>query len=555
MLNKSLRSLIAVLLILVLVNIAASFAYKRFDLTEDRRYSLSNAAKTTVSTIDTPVIVDVLLAGELPSEFERLRVETKLLLEEFAAANENIKYNFIDPLADDAEREKTIRQLQNIGLTPASVTTEESGRVSQEVLFPWAMVNSGRETVKVSLLKNKLGTSTEERINNSVQNLEYGFADAFAKLQIRSKKKIAVLKGNGELDDVFVADFLSSVRDYYNIGAITLDSVPNNPQSVLDQLKGFDLMLVAKPTEMFTDEEKYILDQFMVHGGRSLWLIDQVNMELDSLFNEEGKGMAIARDLNLKDLLFRYGVRINPDLVNDLYFTQIVLASGEATDSQYSPVPWYYNPMVFSADDHPTNRNLEALRLQFASSLDTIQNDYKKTILYKSSPLSKSESTPRLISLDLINNPPDKDSYNDGSMPLAVLVEGSFSSAYTNRVKPLNLEGTSDKGSENKLIVISDGDIIKNQLRKGRPLELGYDKWTNNFYGNKEFLINCVNYLLDDSGLINIRNKQVKIPLLDPEKIENQKSKWQFINIGIPLLVVFLFGWLFNSLRRRKYAV
>ena len=555
MFRKSLRSLIPILLLLVLINIVSSFVYKRFDLTEDRRYTLSKAAINTVSTIESPVIIDVLLAGDLPNEFERLRIETELLLEEFASVNSNIKFNFIDPVADISEREATIRQLQNIGLTPASVTTEDSGKVSQEVLFPWAMVNSGRETVKVSLLKNKLGASTEERINNSVQNLEYGFADAFTKLQIRDKKKIAVLKGNGELEDIYIADFITTIREYYNIGAITLDSVPDNPQSVLDQLKEFDLMLVAKPTEMFTEEEKYILDQYMVGGGRSLWLIDQVNMELDSLFNEEGKGLAIARDLNLKDLMFRYGVRINPDLITDLYFTQIVLATGDASGSQYSPVPWYYNPMVFSADDHPVNRNLEALRFQFASSLDTLTNDYKKTVLYRSSPLSKTESTPRLISLDLINKPPDKDSYNEGLRPLAVLIEGSFKSAYTNRVKPLDLEGSTDLGEAGKMIVISDGDLIKNQLRNGRPLELGYDKWTNNFYGNKEFLVNCVNYLLDDSGLINIRNKQVRIPLLDPEKVENQKSKWQFINIGVPLLLILLFGWLFNMLRRRKYAV
>ena len=554
MLKRFIASIIPVLLALIIVNIISANLFVRFDLTEERRYSLSDEAIATVSNMESPVIIDVLLAGDLPSEFARLRIETELLLEEFAAANDNIKFNFIDPIGDDAQREATIRQLQNIGLTPASVTTEDSGRVSQELLFPWAMVNSGRETVKVSLLKNKLGASTEERINNSVQNLEYGFADAFAKLQIKEKKKIAVLKGNGELDDVYIADFLTSIRDYYNIGAITLDSVTDNPQSVLDQLKQFDLMLVAKPTQSFSDEEKYILDQFMVQGGRSLWLIDQVNMELDSLFNEEGKALALSRDLNLKDLFFRYGIRIKPDLINDLYFTQIVLATGDAAESQYSPVPWYYHPMVFSADDHPINNKLEALRFQFTSSMDTLENDYKKSILYKSSPLSISEATPRQISLDLINTPPDKNKYTDGGHILAVLVEGSFQSAFRNRVKPLELDGVSDMGINSKLIVVSDGDLIKNQLSGGRPLELGYDKWTNNFYGNKEFLINCVNYLLDDTGLINIRNKQVRIPLLDPEKIENQRTKWQLINIGAPLIIVLIFGWLYNVLRRRKYS-
>lgn len=554
MIRKVLYICLPVILLIGIANAISSFVYKRFDLTEDRRYSLSEAAEQTISKNESPIIVDVLLAGDLPVEFEKLRVETKLILEQFAAINGNIKFDFIDPLEDESQAEVTLAQLQRIGLKPASVTIEENGRVSQELVIPWAMVNQGNRTIKVPLLKNKLGASSEERMNNSVQNLEYAFADAFAKLGLTEKKKIAVLKGNGELDDIYLADLLGSLRDYYNIGAITLDSVAANPQSVFDQLKTFDLIMVAKPTEAFTDKEKYVLDQFVVNGGRSLWLIDQVNMEVDSLLNEEGQGLAIPMELNLDDFFFKFGVRINPDLISDLYFTQIVLATGDASDSQYSPVPWYYHPMVFSDDDHPTNKNLEALRFQFASSIDTLGELYKKTILYSSSPLSKTDGTPRLISLDIIGNPPDKDSFQNGSRPLAVLVEGAFSSTYKNRVKPVELIGAKENGGENKMLVISDGDLAKNQLRQGRPLELGYDKWTNNFYGNKEFLINSINFLLDDKGLINIRNKKVVIPILDPEKIKNQKTKWQFINIGAPVILVLILGWIFNLYRRRKYG-
>ncbi len=554
MIRKVLYIWLPVILLIGIANAISSFVYKRFDLTEDRRYSLSEAAEQTISKNESPIIVDVLLAGDLPVEFEKLRVETKLILEQFAAINGNIKFDFIDPLEDESQAEVTLAQLQRIGLKPASVTIEENGRVSQELVIPWAMVNQGNRTIKVPLLKNKLGASSEERMNNSVQNLEYAFADAFAKLGLTEKKKIAVLKGNGELDDIYLADLLGSLRDYYNIGAITLDSVAANPQSVFDQLKTFDLIMVAKPTEAFTDKEKYVLDQFVVNGGRSLWLIDQVNMEVDSLLNEEGQGLAIPMELNLDDFFFKFGVRINPDLISDLYFTQIVLATGDASDSQYSPVPWYYHPMVFSDDDHPTNKNLEALRFQFASSIDTLGELYKKTILYSSSPLSKTDGTPRLISLDIIGNPPDKDSFQNGSRPLAVLVEGAFSSTYKTRVKPVEMIGAKENGGENKMLVISDGDLAKNQLRQGRPLELGYDKWTNNFYGNKEFLINSINFLLDDKGLINIRNKKVVIPILDPEKIKNQKTKWQFINIGAPVILVLILGWIFNLYRRRKYG-
>ena len=500
------------------------------------------------------MIIDVLLDGDLPAEFLRLRKETVQILEEYAQSNAMLTYSLVNPLEEETATEATIAQLQSLGLTPVNITVEENNRTTQELLFPWALVTYQERTVKVPLLKNKLGATTQERITNSVQNLEYAFADAFTKLGIRDKKRIAVLKGNGELGDQYLADFLTSLRDYYNIGAITLDSVATNPAGTLAQLKEFDLALVAKPTVPFTEEEKYVLDQYMVNGGASLWLLDPVVAEIDSLFNNEGKALAYIRDLQLDDLLFRYGVRINPDLINDMYFTQVVLAAGEGSNTQYNPVPWYYHPMVFSREDHPVNTNIEALRFQFASSLDTISNGYKKTILLQSSPLSKADGVPREINLDMVQVPPVKEAYTNGGLPLAVLIEGAFSSAYKNRVRPLEGLNHQDQGPENKMIVIGDGDLIRNQMRNGRPLELGYDKWTNNFYGNKEFLLNCMNYLLEDTGLINIRTKDISIPLLDPEKISAQKTKWQLVNIGLPVFLTLLFGWIFNSIRKRKYG-
>tara|TARA_R110002050_G_scaffold246651_4_gene384441 strand:+ start:4188 stop:5852 length:1665 start_codon:yes stop_codon:yes gene_type:complete len=553
--KKRLLSITKALALLVLANILASFFYTRLDLTEDGRYTLSQASINSVGAFSAPVIIDILLDGNLPPEFIKLKLETWQLLEEFASKNNNIKFNFVNPLEGASQIDGVITDLQGLGLTPTNVTIEQNGKVSQEIIFPWAMVNYNNSTVKVPLLKNKLGASTEERVNNSVQHLEYAFADAFTKLNIQEKKKIAIIKGNGELGDIFMADYLTSIRDYYNIGAITLDSVATNPEKVLEQLKGFDLALIAKPTETFTDEEKFILDQYITGGGKSLWLIDQVAMELDSLFNETGSAMAMPRNLNLNDFFFKYGVRLNTDLVNDLYFTQIVLATGEGNSSQYNPVPWYYNPMVFSKNDHSINNNLEAVRFQFTGSLDTLAGKYSKQILLSSSPLSKTEGVPKQIQLDVINTPPDKDLYNDGNKILGVLIEGAFQSTFLNRVKPLKLNKILDQGPENRMIVLSDGDLIRNQVRNGRPLELGYDKWTNNFFGNKEFLINCLNYLLDDTGLINIRNKKVSIPFLDEEKINDQKTKWQLINIGLPLCLTLIFGFLINAIRKKKYGV
>ena len=416
---------------LLVINILVSYVNLRFDLTEDSRYTLSEEAVATAEKFNSPVIIDVLLEGNLPAEFTKLKTETVLLLEEFRSENSAIKFDFIDPLEDTENRQQTIAELQQLGLTPANVTIEENGKVSNELVFPWAMVNYNNTTVKVPLLKNKLGSSAEERINNSVQQLEYAFADAFTKLAIKEKKRVAVIKGNGELDDIFLADYLTSIRDYYNIGAITLDSVIGNPQNVLNQLNNFDLALIAKPIEPFSDEEKYVLDQFIVGGGKSIWLIDQVAMELDSLFNEDGSAMALRRDLNLDDFFFKYGVRINPVLVNDLYNTPIVLATGEADGSQYNPLPWVYHPMVFSKNDHPINTNIEASRLQFSNAIDTLPNQNSKTILLASSPLSKPDGVPKQIGLSMLNAQPERGTYSQkGNLPLAVLIEGEFNSAF-----------------------------------------------------------------------------------------------------------------------------
>ena len=547
------RALLAVAT-LVLLNLLGGMFRLRWDLTEDRRFTLATPSLSAIEALDGPVAVDVLLAGELPPEFVRLQRETQLILEQFGARNPQLSFDFLDPLEDAEAAEDVVASLQQLGIRAASVTVEEGGSVSQELLFPWALVTYGNRTEKVPLLRNQLGANSEERINASVQHLEYAFADTFTKLGVLNKKRIAVLRGNGELGDLYLADYLTALRDYYNIAPFTLDSVASDPAGTLSALKQFDAALIAKPTEAFSEAEKLVLDQYMVSGGRSLWLIDPVVMELDSLLNREGEGVAIGRDLGLGDLMFRYGLRLNPDLVADMYCTQIVLATGAGGDSQYSPVPWIYNPMVFSRDDHPINTNLEALRMQFAGTIDTLENGYKKTVLYSSSPRSRSEGTPKLISLEVVGEQPVPDRFGPGNFPLAVLVEGAFQSAYRNRVRPVGLQDYQEQGPENKMIVVSDGDLVANQLQEGRPLELGYDKWTNNTYGNKEFLVNAMNYLLDDTGLINIRNKQVKIPLLDVQKIAAQKGRWQLLNIGLPVVLTLLAGWLYNRYRRSKYG-
>ncbi|MBL7473079.1 gliding motility-associated ABC transporter substrate-binding protein GldG [Robertkochia sediminum] len=553
--NSTLRktSAIAVLVIvLLLVNYLAGLSGIRADLTKDQRYTLSKSAINAASELEDKVYVDVFLGGDLPAEFRKLRSETRQLLIEFQRENRNIYFNFIDPREDNEE--ETMANLQAMGLTPVSVTTGEGSKVSQELVFPWALVNNGARTVRVALMKNTLGATAEERVINSVQHLEYAFADAFVKVGITNKQKIAVLKGHGELDDIFIADFLASLGDYYDLAPFQLESNPENAEVILEQLKVFDLALVAKPSKAFSETDKLVLDQFTMNGGKSLWLVDKVAMTMDSLYKNQGEAIALPTDLNLDDMFFSYGVRINPALVSDLYFTQIVLATGSGTQTQYNPAPWLYHPMVFSKEDHAINTNIEAVRMQFANPIDTLKNGIRKEVLLTSSPLSKPVGAPAVVSLESVTQEPDKASFNQGGMPLAVLMEGAFTSVYRNRVKPVSLVEYKDSGKESAMIVIADGDLIRNDLQNGNPLELGYDKWTNNFYGNKEFLLNCVNYLLDESGLINIREKKVSLPFIDQQKAYDEKTRWQLVNIGIPAILTLLAGILFTYFRKRRYS-
>src|SRR5690554_4981312 len=539
---------------LLTINAISNNYYERFDLTSDKRYTISDSALNIIDNVASPILVDVFLEGEsFPSEFRRLQLETKQLLEEFSAHNKNIVFHFIDPLADEANRESNIQKLNNRGLTPMQLTVEENGKSSQAVIFPWALASYNDVTVTIPLVKNKIGATQQELINHSVQHLEYAFADGFSKLVNPRNKKIAFLIGNGELKGRYIEDFLKTISEYYNLAPFTLDSVASNPQRTLDQLKTFDLIVSAKPTEAFTEEEKLVLDQFTMSGGKSLWLIDAVAMEKDSLYNT-GKSVAVARDLNLTDFFFKYGIRINHVLVNDLYSAPITLAIGEGSEARFQQFPWYYSPLVNPEGQHPIVNNLNLVKFDFANQIDTLKNDIKKTILLRSSILSKIDGTPREISLEMTAEEPDPELYKNSYQTLAVLLEGEFTSVYNNRVKPFPLEKERNKSKPTKMIVVADGDVIKNELGKNGPIQLGFDRSSGQVYGNKEFLLNAVNYLLDDNGLINIRSKEVEVSFLDYKKVASEKTKWQLINILLPLVILGVFGFIFNFYRKKKYA-
>lgn len=553
--NKNLKYIILLLIVLIAINVISYSVFKRFDLTEDSRYTLSNATLKIMEDAESPLIIDVFLEGEdFPSEFRRLQNETKQLLEEFSSENKNIIFDFFNPLEDEANRDIIIQQLTQRGLTPMQLSVEENGKSSQAIIFPWALASYNDQTVTIPLIKNKIGASQQELVTNSVQHLEYAFADGFSKLTKPKHKKIAILKGNNQLEDKYIADFVKKIGEYYFIAPFTLDSVVSNPQKTLKDLNNFDLIINAKPTTAFTEEEKLVLDQFTMNGGKSLWLVDVVAMEKDSLYNASGKSFAIPRDLNLTDFFFEYGVRINPVMVSSLYSAPITLAMGEGSESQFQHLRWPYSPLAGSSSKHPIVNNLNLVRFDFANQIDTLKNDIKKTILLETAPLTKLDGTPREVNLNLVTKEQDPAAFNKGNQTLAVLLEGEFSSVFNNRIKPF--KGFEEKNSSTftKMAIIADGDIIKNDVVRNAPQELGFDRWTGKHYGNKEFLLNTVNYLLDDNGLINIRSKEIAVAFLNQEKIAKEKTKWQLINIALPLVLLALFGLAFNYFRKKKYT-
>ena len=545
--NKKKKNIVFLIVGVILLNFVNQSFYKRFDLTADKRYTLSETTKAILVNVDQPLFITVYLEGDFPSEFKRLQVETLQYLEELSAENSNIKIHFENP---ENQREYLIKK----GMMPSQLTVEENGKLSEAIIFPWAEINFENKTAIISLLPNAIVASQEEQLQKAVENLEYSFSNAINSIMQTKKKSVAILTGNGELEDIYQYSFLSEVAKKYKLAKFTLDSVSTNPQQTLKDITAFDLAIIAKPTQKFTAEEKLTLDQFIINGGKTLWMLDNVQADQDSLFNN-GKMLAFPRNLNLTDLLFSYGIRINTTLVKDLYAAKIALATGTVgNQTQFQNLDWFYHPLVSGNPNHAITKNIAPVRLQFANQIDTLKNNIKKTPLLMSSRLTQKVGTPTIIELQSIADEPQNKDYVSGNQLFAVLLEGDFNSAYKNRVKPFETSLYKENATQNKMIVLADGDVGKNQILKGKPTDLTRDKWTNEQFGNKDFLLNAVDYLLDDAGLMELRNKTLKINILDKQKAFKERTFWQFLNIGLPLILLFSFGFIFNYLRKRKYS-
>ena len=549
--KNNIKHLIYTIIGIFVLNFLGSFIYKRFDMTHDKRYTLSQTTKDLLKELNMPLEFTVLLHGDdFPSEFRRLQQETKQLLEEFKGINSNIRFVFENPLEGEADISQTMLELDGMGLTPTNIPITKQGNQSIVRIFPWAIGydDINKKSVRVPLLVNNAGTSASDNIQKSVEQLEYAFADAIAKLTIKEKKNIAILKGNGEIDDKYIADFILNLQPYYQIGEFDIKNLQDNNEQVIKNLDRFDLTVIAKPTKPFSDRERYILDQYIMKGKKTMWLIDQIKFDLDSLNNPSQSNVALSEDLNLDDMFFKYGIRINYNLIQDYISVPITLKDENGQDL---PLDWWYSVMIPSKENHLINKNVNVIKHEFVNSIDTLVNGIKKTVLLQSSEMSRTVGVPQPIELFQFDSEPP---FTGKPSITGVLLEGNFTSAYKNRVKPFNYPSQKDDGAANKMIVISDGDIVNYMYANKKFLVNGYDKWTEQIYGNKDFLINSVHYLLDDSGIINIRAKEVKLAFFDKEKVKAKYSQSQIITVGLPIVFLAVFGMVFNYLRKRRYT-
>lgn len=545
--------------IIFLIAALSSIVNIRIDLTEDKRFTLSDASVNVLSDLKSDIYAQVYLDGEIPIPLKRMRRSVNELLEEFRiASGRKIDYEFINPSEgrDNNQRQTMYQSLINKGLSPVNIQSGDTeGGSTQKIIFPGMIVNYNGIEVPVNFLKNNPSIPYEQNILHSIEGLEYEMIQTIATVSSDTIYKVAFIEGHGELSEVETADITINLARFFTIDRGTIDGKPG----VLDN---YSAIIIAGPETEFTEPDKFALDQYIMNGGKVMWLIDAVSVNSDSLAYGETAGLY--RTLNIEDQLFRYGARVNAEIVQDLECMIIRLKVSTGTQQQYVPVPWVYYPLLVPSRDHPVTRNLNRIKGEFTGYIDTVGLDGKirKKVLLTTSDLSRTISPPVLISLKEAEISHDAKEFNRPGLPVAVLLDGVFPSAFRNRLAPDMLTDNSfkvkDESLPTKMIVIADGDIIKNEVQrtglKETPLTLGLDKYTGQVFGNRDFLINCLNYLVDDNGLMELRSREIKLRLMNKSMIRTERLKWQIINIVSPVLIVVIAGLLFSFLRRRKYT-
>jgi len=580
-LNKrnNILQLVYGLIIIITINIIGNYIYTRFDLTSEKRYTLSDTTKEMLKNLDEYVFFKVYLEGDFPAGFKRLRNETKEMLNEFRAYSPYIEFEFVDPSAssDEKERNKIYKMLTDKGLQPTNLQIHNKDENSEKLIFPGAIVNYLNKETAIDLLKTQLGTPEEEVLNNSIENLEFTLASAIRQLAITKKPSIAFIEGHGELSKIETADIGNTLAENYQVARVRLDEQLNSItdfksyDSVSNKIfikNKYDAIIIAKPDSAFSEKDKFIIDQYIMRGGKVLWLIDPVYATMDSL-QKQRTTLGFGLDLNLDDLFFKYGVRMNQELLMDLNARPIPIVTGMVGNQPRQEfLPWYFFPILTPNSKHPIVNNLNSIMTDFPGTLDTVKSSgLRKTSLLTSSKYTKVSKAPALIDLQMMDIQRDPKNQNEllsmfnlAPKMVAALVEGKFKSLFANRIPPRlsnnDSIGFRTESKKTAQIFISDGDIIKNQLHysKGYPLPLGFDQYTRETFGNKDFILNAINYLIDENGLISIRNREIKLRLLDKNRMERNMVLIKTLNVIIPILLILLMGLIIQWMRKRKYV-
>ncbi len=559
---QQVKELAFVLVTIILICFLSGHIFVRLDLTADKRYTLSTATRDILGELDDVVHVRVYLEGDLPVGFRRLRNATQELLDEFrVVAGSHIHYEFIDPvdIDDQGVRDDLHQQLYNKGLRPTNIEiAERGGGRSQKIIFPGALVSYKGMEMPVNLLKNNPALPADQNLNNSIQSLEYELISSFYNLAGPETRKVAFLEGHGELDELLVAGISGAIVRYYDIYRGRID------ESDLQSLDDYHAVIIAKPVKPFTETEKYVIDQYIMRGGKVMWFIDPVAIDLDSL-TYQSEAIALINDLNIDDQLFRYGVRINPNLVMDMHCLLIPLNVALAREqARFVPVPWYFSPLLAGNDEHPVTRGLNYVKAEFASVIDTVGSDpaVRSEVLLRTSSETRVVNAPMMVSLEMARQEPDRREFNNPHQPVAVMLEGEFTSVFANRIISgiIGREdpGFRESGQNTRMLVVADGDIIRNDItvegNRPEPLPLGYDRYSGQTFGNREFVLNALNYLIDESGLMELRTRELQLRLLDRARVREQRGMWQIINLGVPLAIVIALGLFYSWQRKRRFA-
>ena len=555
--KRNTSALLLTLVFLVLINLVGSYFFFRLDLTTEKRYSLNPATLQLLENLDDRVHIKVYLEGDFNPAFTRLRNETRELLDEFRAYSEkDFSYEFINIYDEEnkKELESIQRQLYTKGIVPTELNIKSDKGNTNMIIFPGAIVHyKGKETVW-QIFKQQVGVHPDVCINNSVQGLEYELSNCIRILGMKEKPRVAFIQGHGELDTLETSDMHMALREYYDVDYLEINHR-------LKALNGYKAIIVAQPDSAFDEKDKFIIDQFVMKGGKILWCLDQVYTNDDSL-SMRGYTLGLSSDKNLDDLLFGYGVRINNNLVTDLQCTQIPINKGfKKGQPDFQMYPWFYNPLVLPSSNHPITKNLDLIRFEFCNSIDTISTvGLKKTILLSSSKYSRVQTTPARVSLAMASMKPSEKIFNQSNLTLSVLVEGNFKSIYKNRLATQIAKdsaiGFVSEGKKSAMIMVSDGDIIRNRFNKNNLsfYQMGYDRYMRQTFANKVFLLNCMNYLCDGEDLLSIRSREVKLRLLDKKRVKASKVKWQLINTLLPISLIIVSGFVLSSWKRRKYS-